>query len=102
MSASVFDELEKNYPNIIDIMPDDVFNTHEFMLMLVQEHQELYVQALIEYSQHEQPSQMVIGQIVEILKKRDDLVTYLRSEAIENVFEKSHAFEVWQKVRRHG
>jgi len=102
MSASVFDELEKNYPNIIDIMPDDVFNTHEFMLMLVREHQELYVQALIEYSQHEQPSQMVIGQIVEILKKRDDLVTYLRSEAIENVFEKSHDFEVWQKIRRRG
>ncbi len=102
MSASIFDELEKVYPDIINIMPDDVFNTHEFMLVLVREHQELYVQALIEYSQHEQPSQMVIGQIVEILKKRDDLVTYLRSEAIENVFEKSHDFEVWQKVRRHG
>ncbi len=63
MPASVFDKLEEIYPSIIDMMPDDLFNTHEFMLKLVQEYQELYVQALMEYSQNDQPSLMVIEQI---------------------------------------
>ncbi len=101
MPESVFDDLEKIYPEIINLMPDDLFNTHEFMLMLVQEHQDLYVQALIEYSQHDQPSLMVIDQIVKSLKERDDLVIHLRSVPIENIFEQNHNFEVWQKVRRN-
>jgi hypothetical protein len=100
MSTSIFDKLEEIYPNIIAMIPDEPFNTHEFMLKLTQEYQELYVQALIEYSQHEQPSLMVLGQIVGILKKRNDLVTYLRSESIENVFEQKYDFEVWQKVQK--
>jgi uncharacterized protein (DUF2225 family) len=100
MSASVFDKLEETYPSIIDMMPEDLFNTHEFMLKLVQEYQELYVQALIEYSQIDQPSLMVIGQISRRLKERDDLVIYIRSVSIENLFEKKHDFEVWQKVQR--
>jgi uncharacterized protein (DUF2225 family) len=100
MSASIFDKLEEIYPNIIAMMPDEQFNTHEFMLKLVQEYQELYVQALIEYSQNDQPSLMVIGQIAKRLKKRDDLVTYIRSDIIENVFEHNHDFEVWQKAQK--
>jgi uncharacterized protein (DUF2225 family) len=100
MSASVFDKLEEIYPNIIAMLPDESFNTHEFMLKLTQEYQEFYVQALIEYSQNEQPSLMVIGQITKRLKERNDLVIYIRSESIENVFEQKHDFEVWQKVRK--
>jgi|GEM_PF-3062153 len=100
MPVSILDKLEEIYPRIIDMMPDDLFNTHEFMLMLVQEYQGLYVQALIEYSQHEQPSLRVIGEITRRLKEHSDLVTYLRSAPIENVFEEDHDFEVWQKVRR--
>jgi len=94
MPASVFDELEKIYPRIIDMMPDDLFNTHEFMLKLVEKYQELYVQALVEYSQSDQPSLLAIKQIVSGLKERGDLVTYVRSEPIENVFEEIQNFEV--------
>jgi len=100
MPASVFDKLEEIYPNIIEMMPGDVFNTHEFMLKLVQEYQELYVQALIEYSQNDQPSLLAIKQIVSGLKERDDLVAYVRSEPIENVFEEIQNFEIWRKVRK--
>jgi hypothetical protein len=64
------------------MMPDDLFNTHEFMLKLVEEYQELYVQALIEYSQNDQPSLMVIGQIARRLKERNDLITYVKSEPV--------------------
>jgi hypothetical protein len=100
MPASVFDKLEEIYPNIINMMPDDLFNTHEFMLKLVQNYQELYVQALMEYSQNEQPSLIVIEQIAKALKERKDLITYVRSEPVENVFEQKQDFEVWQKVRK--
>ena len=98
MSASVFDKLEEIYPKIIDMMPDDLFNTHEFVLKLVQEYQEIYVQALIEYSNSDQPSLMVIEQIVRRLKERNDLVIYVRSVPIENIFEQKRDFEVWKKV----
>ena len=98
MPASVFDKLEEIYPKIIDMMPDDLFNTHEFVLKLVQEYQEIYVQALIEYSNSDQPSLMVIEQIVRRLKERNDLVIYVRSVPIENIFEQKRDFEVWKKV----
>jgi uncharacterized protein (DUF2225 family) len=100
MPNSVFDKLEEIYPSIIDMLPNDLFNTHEFMLKLVQEYQELYVQALIEYSQNDQPSLMVIEQIARGLKGCDDLVIYVGSVPIENVFEQKRDFEVWQKIRK--
>lgn len=102
MPESVFDKLEEIYPSIVDMMPDDLFNTHEFMLTLVKEHQELYVQALIEYSQHDQPSLMVVEQIVKRLREHNDLIIYVRSEFIENVFEQKRDFEVWRKVRKQS
>jgi uncharacterized protein (DUF2225 family) len=70
------------------------------MLKLVQEYQELYVQALFEYSQNDQPSLMVVDQIVKRLTERDDLITYVRSEPIENVFKQKRDFEVWRKVQK--
>jgi len=100
MPTSIFDKLEEIYPSIINMMPDDLFNSHEFMYLLAQEYQELYVQALIEYSQSDQPSLMVIEEITARLKKRSDLVTYIRSEPIENIFEQKHDFEVWKKANK--
>ena len=100
MSALVFDKLEEMYPSAIDSMPDNLFNTHEFMLKLVPDYQELYVQALIEYSQNDQPSLMAIEQIARGLRKRNDLIIYIRSECIENIFEQKRDFEVWRKVRK--
>ena len=98
MSASIFDKLEEIYPSIINMMPDDLFNTHEFMLKLTQEYQSLYVQALIEYSQYDQPSLLVIQQITYRLKERSDLVIYVRNEPIKNSFDQKFDFEVWQKT----
>ena len=86
MAVSVFDKLEEIYPEIIEMMPGDLFNTHEFMLKLVEEHQELYVQALIEHSQDDAPSLIVIGKIAQKLRARNDLVTLVGSEAIENMY----------------
>ena len=100
MPESAFNKLEEIYPSIIDMMPEDLFNTHEFMVKLVQEHQELYVQALIEYSQNDQPSLMVVEQIIKGLRERNDLIIYVRSEPIENVFEQKRDFEVWRKVQK--
>jgi hypothetical protein len=100
MPASVFKKLEEIYPSIIEMMPNDQFNTHEFMRMLVKEHQELYVQALVEYSQYDHPSLMVVERIVKGLWECGDLIVYVGSEPIENVFEQKRDFEIWQKVRK--
>jgi hypothetical protein len=100
MPASIFDKLEEVYPSIINMMPNDLFNTHEFMLKLTQEYQSLYVQALIEHSQYDQPSLLVIRQITSRLKERSDLVTHIRSEPIKNIFEQKIDFEIWQKTSK--
>jgi hypothetical protein len=100
MSASVFSKLEGIYPGIIDKMPDTIFNMHEFMLKLVEEYQELYIQALLEHPLDDDPSQIVIGKIAQGLKRRADLVVYLKDESVENTPGKRHELEVWQKVRK--
>ncbi len=99
MAASVFEKLEDIYPTVIGMIQNDRFNSHEFMLMLVHEYQELYVQALLEQNQSDQPSLAVAGRIADRLRKRTDLLTYLGTESIEHVFEQAHDFEVWQKVK---
>ena len=98
MAASVFEKLKEIYPTVIGMMSNDRFNSHEFMLVLVREHQELYVQALLEQNQSEQPSQVVAEKIASGLKERTDLVTHIGSEPIENVFEQTYHFDIWQKV----
>jgi len=100
MSASVFKKLEEIYPSIIDMMPNELFNMHEFMLKLVEEHQELYIQALLEHPQDDEPSLVVIGKIAQGLKQRDDLLIYRGSETLENILDKSHDFEIWQKAQK--
>jgi len=99
MPISAFSKLEEIYPSIINLMPNDIFNMHEFMLKLVEEHQELYIQALLEHPLDDEPSQIVIGKIAQGLKKRTDLITYIKNETLENILAKKHEFEVWQKVK---
>ena len=99
MAESVFEKLEESYPKLIGMIPNDIFNSLEFMPVLLREHQEPYIQALLEQNQSDQPSLAVAALIAEGLKRRTDLVTYLGKESIAHVFEQAHDFEIWQKVK---
>lgn len=98
MSKDVFQDLEEIYPKIVKLMPAE-FDSHKFILVLAQKHQKLYVQALSAYKDNNQPFQSVHKEIAKRLKKRVDLVKYLRSEPSGNIFGLKSKVAVWQKVK---
>lgn len=98
MSATEFESLESVYEQIIDLMPD-TFDSHEFILKLAQEHQRLYVQALIAYAESERSFQIVHGQIAMRLLDRPDLVTKIGERISKDIFLQDNSAALWRKVK---
>ena len=96
MSAE-FASLEAVYEQVLALMPSK-FDSHEFILKLVQEHQRLYVQALIEYADSEKPFQAVHSQIAMRLLKFPNLVTRVGEHISKNIFLQESSATQWQKV----
>jgi hypothetical protein len=96
---SAFEELEEKYPEIVDMMADE-FNSHEFILKLAQRYQRLYVQALSEYEDNDQPFLTVHSQIAKRLKKREDLVKHICNKTSRNIFGDDSDAAVWLKVKK--
>lgn len=96
---SAFEELEEKYSEIVDMMPDE-FNSHDFILKLVQRYQRFYVQALSEYANNNQPFLTVHGEIAKRLKKRYDLVKHIDNKTSKNIFGLDSDAAVWRKVKK--
>lgn len=99
MSSTVFVELEEKYPEIVKKMHDE-FNSHVFILALAQKYQRLYVQALYEYADNDQPFLTVHGEIAKRLKKRKDLVKHVDNKISKNIFGLDSDAAVWKKVKK--
>jgi hypothetical protein len=97
MSASEFEALEAVYEQVIALMPNK-FDSHEFILKLAQEHQQLYVKALIGYVDSERPFQTVHGQIAMRLLKFPNLVTRVGEHISKDIFLQESSAIQWQKV----
>lgn len=97
MSATEFELLEAVYEQVIALMPNK-FDSHEFILNLAQEHQRLYVQALVEYADSERPFQIVHGQIAMRLLKFPNLITRVGEHISKDIFLRENTAIVWQKV----
>jgi hypothetical protein len=97
MSASEFESLEAVYEQVIALMPNK-FDSHEFILKLAQEHQRLYVQALVEYAKSERPFQIVHGQIAMRLIKYPNLVTKIGEHISKDIFLQENTATLWQKT----
>jgi hypothetical protein len=97
MSAFEFKSLEAVYEQVIALMPDK-FDSHQFILKLAQEHQQLYVQALVEYVENERPFQVVHGQIAMRLLKFPNLVTRIGEHISKDIFLQENSAILWQKV----
>jgi hypothetical protein len=97
MSASEFEALETVYEQVVALMPNK-FDSHEFILKLAQEHQQLYVKALIEYVESERPFQIVHGQIAMRLLKFPNLVTRVGEHISRDIFLQESTATLWQKV----
>jgi hypothetical protein len=99
MSKDAFENLEAVYPEIVNLMPDDEFDSHEFILKLAQKYQKKYVQALIEYAKNDQPFQSVHSEIAKRLKKREDLVKQIGDRSSKNIFGLENEVAIWSKVK---
>jgi len=97
MSAFGFESLEAVYEQVIALMPDK-FDSYEFILKLAQEHQQLYVKALIEYAESERPFQIVNAQIAMRLLKYPNLVTRVGEHISKDIFLQESSATLWQKV----
>jgi hypothetical protein len=96
---SAFEELEEKFSEIVDMMPDE-FDSHDFILKLAQGYQQIYVQALSEYANNNQPFQSVHGEIAKRLKKRHDLVKHIDDKPSKNIFGLINDAAVWRKVKK--
>ena len=96
MSAE-FTSLEAVYEQVIALMPNK-FDSHEFILKLAQQHQRLYVQALVENVGSESPFQVVHSQIAMRLLKFPNLVTRVGEHISKDIFLQENSATLWQKV----
>ena len=98
MSAE-FASLEAVYEKVIALMPSK-FDSHEFILKLAQEHQQLYVQALVGYVDSERPFQAVHSQIAMRLLKFPNLITRVGEHISKDIFLQESSATLWQKVEK--
>jgi hypothetical protein len=97
MSADEFKSLEAVYEKVIALMPNK-FDSHEFILKLAQEYQQLYVQTLVAYVDSDRPFQAVHGQIAMRLLKFPNLVTRVGEHISKDIFLQESSAIMWQKV----
>ena len=98
MSVNYFESLEAVYEQVIALLPD-TFDSHEFILKLAQEHQRLYVEALVEYADSDRPFQIAHGQMAKRLHKFPNLIAHAGERNSKDIFLQVNSAAVWQKVK---
>ena len=96
-----FSELYAQYPAIIAQMPE-TFTSHQFILLLAQQNQRLYVEALYDYrdSLHRgepTPFRAVHRILSQHLRGLPDLVSYLGQTPSVDIFGQRNSCARWQK-----
>jgi hypothetical protein len=100
MSKDALEKLENKYDEIVNLMPDDKdFDSHDFILVLSQKHQRLYIEALYAFRDKTRPFHRVHIAIAKRLKKRVDLVTHIKDRRSNNIFGQKSLVAVWRKVK---
>lgn len=97
-----FKPLYAQYPAIIDQMPDK-FSSHEFILCLAQQHQDLYVEALYSYRQtihrgKAAPFQIVHSKLSMHLMTCTDRIMQVDRMNSQNIFGEPDECAAWKKI----
>lgn len=101
MAEFDFSNLELKFPGVVDQMKD-TFDSHEFLLILAQQSQPEYINALYAYkvSGNLAPFQVVHGLIMKKLRQHTDLVLLLRDDKPSiDIWGNSNECAEWQKVK---
>lgn len=102
MAEHNFEPLFENYPNLIQDM-NDTFTSHEFILHLAQQYQDLYVTALYTYinlpnPQHPTPFKIVHGILAKHLHDFPQLLTHVGEVESINIFTQENRCARWHKI----
>jgi len=102
MTEHDFRPLFEHYPATIALM-GDIFNSHEFILKLAQQHQVLYILALHDYihlpdEQNPTPFKIVHGILAKHLNAHGDLVRHLGETESIDIFTKENRCAQWQRI----
>jgi hypothetical protein len=93
------DALEQFFAEVVRQMPNDIFDSHAFILMLMKTppRQRLYVQALAR-TRRDDPFRQVNGQISRRLRRHRNLVRPRRRVNSPNIFGDSNSNQEWQRL----
>ena len=102
MAEYDFSNLESKFPGVVDQMKH-IFDSHEFLLVLAQQNQPEYINALYAYktSGNQAPFQVVHGLLMKKLRQHTDLVLLLRDDKPSiDIWGNSNTCAEWQKVKK--
>ena len=98
MNRFDFTQLFGRYPGLIEQMPDE-FNSHEFILLLAQQNQENYIEALYEYCRNTNPFQVVHGILSRQLHEYRNLVRHEGETNSTDIFKQRNRCARWSRIR---
>lgn len=98
MPETALDALEAIYNEVLGVVPDRAFDSHQFILALAHRHQRLYVQALVEYADTNRPFQIVHGQIAQRLHNHPTLVRKVGEHNSADIFGQVNSAAMWEKM----
>jgi len=97
MTQHNFQELYDQYERIIDQMPSE-FTSHEFILLLAQQNQVAYIQALNAYCDREDPFRVVHGLLSNYLNQYESLIKHMGNKKSDNIFGQPGDCAFWRKL----
>lgn len=99
MSKDALQDLEDVFPRIVRSMPDNEFDSHEFILALARKYQKLYAEALFTSKEERLPFNRVHRAIGKRLKRHKDLVEQIGTRTSKNIFGFESKVALWRKVK---
>jgi hypothetical protein len=98
MRTNAYEELENIFPSVVELMPE-TFDSHEFILVLAQKYQKLYIQLLFQVKDKKRPFHSAHMGMGKRLKKRRDLVEHIDNRFSDDIFGGNNEVAVWRKVK---
>lgn len=92
-----FSALYAAYGTIIQMMPQR-FSSHQFILALAQQEQDIYIEALFVYRINNNPFQVVHGVLSQRLREHANEVRYVGEFDSHDIFGNPNRCAFWEKV----